>query len=572
MKARANSLMKGTSVTAARTQNEESVKPGVTARTAWGLVFGAACFLFHLPFTFRYALYFGSDMAIVYLVPLRLLKGEYSIYLWGQDYMGLGPVDFITAGLFKVLGPSIPLAGMVNLFAWSVGIGLLVAYIGHCFGKRVMIVCGCALALGVPYFIKFSTQVYGTQYNMIPLALGGFMWLAVLLVQRGARSWLCAMTGLIMGWHWYADKLVVSVWASIGLTVVLLPEGRAFLREFVRSRMALFTLLAFLVGYSPELLYHLGVITDRYGHVEKAAHFFSLASPQLMASNWYMLLRCIPTYFDADPLSRASNGVHYLNHLENWESFPLSAVDTVGLIAAFLVISFVMRSAWESYQRKDFKVFMLAICPFVNVFLLVISTRTAGSYYNVRRYILTAGVTLVLWAGVLLAKSFETRRWRVSAVLILMFSISLWHQVQMLQFPDELADYRKVVNDIESRGYKYGMTWYSFAHTLTALSNEKIIFGILDRKFQSPYQQTVLAQDVVVLVWPPTTPPPFEYAQKLFFGGVILKSDSTPRSLPERLGVFGAEYQRIGEPISEGELAWAPYRKEHSGIDLSGRQ
>jgi hypothetical protein len=280
-----------------------------------------------------------------------------------------------------------------------------------------------------------------------------------------------------------------------------------------------------------------------------------------MANNWYMLLRCLPTYFDADPLSRSSNGVHYLDHLENWESFPLSAVDTVGLIAAFLVIAFVVRSACDSYQRKDFKVFLLAICPFVNAFLLIISTRTAGSYYNVRRYILTAGVALVLWAGVLLAKSIEARKWNVSAVLILMFLISLYHQAQMLRFPDELADYKKVVRDLESRGYKYGLTWYSYAHTLTALSNEKVIFGILDRKLQSPYQQTVLAQDVVVFVWPPTTPPPFEHAQKLFFGGVILKSDPTPRSLPDRLAVFDAEYQRIGEPVIEGELAWAPYRR-----------
>ena len=237
-------------------------------------MFGVLSFLIHLPFTFHYGLYFGSDMAIVYLVPLRMLKGEFSIYLWGQDYMGLGPVDFITAGLFKVFGPSIPLAGMVNLFAWSVGIGLLVAYVGHCFGKRVMIASGCALAIGVPYFIKFSTQVYGTQYNMIPLAMGGFLWLAVLLVQHGARSWLCVMTGLIMGWHWYADKLVANVWISIGLAFLLMPEGQAFLREFVRSKIAVVTLLAFLIGYSPELLYRAGLITDRYGHVEKAAHFF----------------------------------------------------------------------------------------------------------------------------------------------------------------------------------------------------------------------------------------------------------------------------------------------------------
>ena len=527
----------------------------------WAVFFGLLAFLIHLPFTFHYGLYLGSDLAIVYLTPLRMLRGEFSIYLWGQDYMGLGPVDFITAGLFKVFGPSIPLADMVTLFAWSTGICLVVAYVGRCFGKKVMITCGAVLAVGVPYFIKFSTQVYGTQYNMIPLAIGGYLWLAVLLVERGGRSWLCALTGLIMGWNWYADKLVASVWVSIGITFVLFVEGRAFLREFCRSKMAAFTLVAFLIGYSPELLYQLGVITDRYGHVEKGSHFFSLASPQLMAQNWYMLFRCIPTYFDADPLSRSTNGVHYLNHLENWESFPLSAADTIGLNVAFIVIAYALRSARESYQRKDFQVFMLAICPFVNAVLVVISPRAGGGYYGMRRYILTAGVVLVVWTGILLARSLEAKTWRVYGVVLLMFLISLYHQGAMLQFPDELADYKKTVKDIEQHGYKYGLTWYSYAHTLTALSNEKVIFGILDRKFECPYQQTVLAQDVVVFVWPVTNPPPFESAQKLFYGSVIMKSDSTPRFLPARLNVFGADYQQIAQPIIDGELAWAPYQR-----------
>jgi hypothetical protein len=538
----------------------------------WGILFGFLSFLIHWPFSFHYGLYLGSDLSIVYLIPIRMLQGEFTPYLWGQDYMGLGPVDFLTAGAFRAFGPSIPMEGSIVLFFWAAGVALLVAYVAKHLGRSAGIGSGVALAIGVPYLIKFSTQVYGTQYNMLPLAAGGYLWLAVLLLQRGGRSWLGPLTALIMGWNWYADKLVVSVWASVVIAFALFSDGRAFLREFVRSKMFVLALIAFLIGYSPELLYKAGMISDRYGRIEKPSEFFSLASPALMARNWYMLFRCIPTYFDADPLSRSSNGVHYLEHLENWESFPLSAADTVGLIAAFLVISALIRFAWQSYQRKDCKAFMLAVCPFVNVLLLVVSTRTDGSYYNVRRYILTAGIILVLWTGVLLAESLRTKRWRVFAVLVLLFVISLFHQVQMLQFPDELADYKKLVNSIESHGYKYGMTWYSFAHTLTALSNEKVIFGILDRKFQSPYQQTVLAQDVVVFVWPPVNPPPFEFAQKLFFGGVVLKSDSTPKSLPDRIRVFEADYYRIGEPVIEGELGWAPYRKAYPSANPSDKQ
>ena len=130
----------------------------------------------------------------------------------------------------------------------------------------------------------------------------------------------------------------------------------------------------------------------------------------------------------------------------------------------------------------------------------------------------------------------------------------------MLQLPDELADYKQTVAEIEKSGYKYGLSWFSYSHTLTTLSNERVMFGIIDRRFQCPYQKPALAAEVVALVWPASNPPPFEFAQKQFFGGVRIPGNSG-QVLAEKIQVLGHEYTRIAPPRIIGELGWAPYRK-----------
>ena len=534
----------------------------LSKRQLWGLavVFALANIVIHLPFLFRYDLYFQSDIAVCHLMAKRMLYGEFSVYNWGADYGGIGPVDFLTAVLFAIVGASIPLSGFVSLLFWAAGVGVLTAYTGMCFGKRAAIAVGCALAVGVPHFLMYCTQPLSSTYPQAALYLGGFFWLTVALLRRGPASKLSLFVALLMGWFWYAHKQVLVVWVSIGVALLAMPQGREFLKQFVRSRMALLAAMAFLVGYSPEIAYKMGWIGDQGERVPDTKRFLQVATPELMSRNWYYLFRCIPTYFDADPWSRNHSSVHYLNHMENWESFPLDASDTVGILAAFLVIGFLLHTARESYREKNLPVFLLAVVPLVDAFIIVISGMAGGAYYGIRRYLLPAGILFQVWLGVRFSRDFAARRWVTSGVLALAVLISLYHQKAMLDIPDQLADYKTTAADIEKSGYKYGLSWFSYSHTLTALTDERVQFGIIDRRFQSPYQKPALEQDVVAVVWPAVTAPPFEFAQQLFFGGVRFKDDSI-RMLPDSITVFGREYRRVGEQKRNGELAWAPYRK-----------
>ena len=532
------------------------------SQKAWplALLFCAATILVHLPFLFRYDLYFQSGIAPGYLMSKRILTHwEIPVYTWGTDYSGIGPSEFLAAGLFALFGPSIPLAGFVSLLTWACGVGLLVAFASRYWGRTAAIGTGIALTVGVPMYQLYCTQPLLSAYSTLPLYIGGFLWLTILILERGPQTWLCPLTGLIMGWFWYADKHVLVVWLAAGIAVLAMPQGREFLRSFVRSRMLWLSAAAFLVGDSPEILYKLGVIS-RENRTAAVGEFLNFATPDLVAKNWYMLFRCLPTFVDADPWSRQACGVHYLNHLENWESVPLSAADTVGLLLAAGLIPYGIGQLRKSYREKNLPVFFFHMIAVVNIVMILMAAKSGGSYYAIRRYLLPASIVLLVWLGVRLSEAWQSRQRVVTGGLVLWLGISSFHQWQMLQQPDELADYRRTAQEIIAAGYRYGLSWYSYAHTLTSLTDERVVFGIVDFAQQSPYQTDVATQAVVAVVWPATQPPPFEFAQQMLFGKVAFRQD-TVQTLPPHVSLLGTGYQRISEPHIVGELGWAPYRR-----------
>jgi hypothetical protein len=214
----------------------------------------------------------------------------------------------------------------------------------------------------------------------------------------------------------------------------------------------------------------------------------------------------------------------------------------------------------QSYREKNLPAFMLHILPVVNAVLIVVAGKSGGGYYSIRRYLLPSGIIFLIWMGLRWAEAWRNRQRLMIGLVGFWLCLSTFHQWQLLDQPDELADYKRTANEIAEAGYQYGLSWYSYSHTLTALSDERVKFGILDFSPQSPYQKTATTAEVVAVVWPATTPPPFEFAQKLFFGGVRIPA-RTGQLLPERVRLLNHEYARVGEPRIVGDLGWAPYRR-----------
>ncbi len=82
---------------------------------------------------------------------------------------------------------------------------------------------------------------------------------------------------------------------------------------------------------------------------------------------------------------------------------------------------------------------------------------------------------------------------------------------------------------------------------MTALADERVSFGIIDRRLECPYQLPATAASDVAIVWQATTPPPFEFAQNLLLGGVRIPGHG-PQVLREKINIFGYEYTRLAEP------------------------
>lgn len=460
------------------------------------LICGVIGWLTRTAFAVRYDLHFQGDFAVPYLIAKRALQGDFVLYFWKTDYQGT-ILNFLTTGLFVILGPSIPLAGMFTAFVWGVAIGLAVHFIRRCFDAPTACVAGLVAAVGVPYLHHYASQPSEAGYTLqILVWFILFIWTWQTSIRGPTISRLGGL-GLFLGVCAYANKQVLTSAVTAILACTLTQQGRLLLRQAWRPKLLAAFCLAFVVGYAPEW-------TNRLTRQSAPAGrpLFQFASPDLMLSNTYWLARSLPAYFDGDPMARTPEGVHYVARNENVESLPRSLADYTGVLAAIITVAGCAAFGVRAFREGNLPRLLLALGPFVNAGLVIAAARSSGCYYGARAYMFSSSILLLLWLGILLARTASRRWWPVAAILGVTVGLSLFHQWQMLQLPDELRDYRTVVRELRAQGDRYGITWYSYGNVLTALSNEETVFATLDIPGYRSYQEAVLAQHRIALVYP----------------------------------------------------------------------
>jgi hypothetical protein len=265
---------------------------------------------------------------------------------------------------------------------------------------------------------------------------------------------------------------------------------------------------------------------------------FGLASPQVAMQNVYWIGRVTPAYFDGDPMARTPEGVHYLRRNENLDSLPRSLPDWLGVLTGVIVLLGIMYYGVRAWRMQNHSELLLAAYPIVNMLLVIVASVSHGSYYSTRRYIFASGLFFSLWWGICIVRAFRLRIWPLSVVLSITLFLSLVHQFDMLHLPDELRDYRAVASELEKRGIHYGLSWFSIAHVMTALTNERTIFATIDYGGYKKYQDEVLKQDEVALVYPTNAVNP-----------------------PQRIQIAQRPFARDDGPVVCGELSIAVYRR-----------
>lgn len=492
-----------------------------------GVVWGLAALIWRLPFIFRYDLYFQTEGGAYYLMAKHILKGEFPVYLWEQDYNGTLP-HFVAAAVMAVFGHSIVLASLVSAMTYAVAVALGVAYVHAYIGRKAALVAGAFAAVGVPYGLKYTTIPPGSGYDFSLLFPFLFFYLAMTIYRRGWSVWLSIIAGLLAGHCWYFCKHVLLSFATVGAVFLTDVAGRKRLTEFISSRWAALFGGAFLVGYLPEIVYKLSHTAEH--------ELLGVASPGEIWRSVYWFCRVFPVYFDGDPLGRLPEGVHYLMH-NSAENFPQSAMDFLCIFIAWTVAVLILKQLKASWREHNVPVLMLAAYPVVNVLATVLSHFAAGEYYAPKRYLYTSGIILLLWTGIKTREFWEKKQWVLVGFLVVLLPVSVVHQYELLQMPDELRDYRAVVRQLQENNLHYGVTFYSYAFTMTALSDEDVIFGVLDYHQHEPYERIVAQQDTLALVYP-----------------------SGRLNVPDRASFYNRQFVRTGEPHQVGELSWVVYK------------
>ena len=494
----------------------------------FGALTGMAALVWKVPFLFRYDLYFQTEGGVHYLMAKHILRGELPTYFWGQDYAGTLP-HFLVAGFFALFGPSIVLASFVSALSYAAAVALGVAFVHRFFGWRAAVAAGIFAAVGVPYGLKYTIVPPGSGYDLSLVVPFAFLWLAMVVRERGWSVWRALGIGLLSGHCWYYNKQVLLSFATVGAVLVVDPKGRKLLRDFVTSRWAALFVVAFLAGYLPEIIY-------RLSH-EPKHQLLGVASLPEMWRILYWFFRVFPAYFDGDPLARLPEGVHYLQHQYN-ENFPQSATDFICIFIAWTVAVYILRRLTVAWREHNMPVLMLAVYPVINALAIVLSRVAAGDYYGPKRYLYTSGIILLLWLGIKVRECWESKRWLMVGFLGLLLPISVAHQWDLLRMPDELRDYRAVVQQLRENNLHYGVTFYSYGFALTGLSDEDLIFAVLDQNRHEPYERIVAQQDIIALVYP--------------------TGRLTP---PDRARFFDKAFAREGGVHEVGELSWTVYRR-----------
>ena len=186
-----------------------------------------------------------SDEAVVGLMALHMLDGEWTTFFWGQGFGG-SQEALLTAPLFWVFGPGwlalrmvpIALSAVAALVVWRVG--------RRTIGEPAAAFAGCLAWIWPPFLVQRLTHQFGfyasgVLYSALILLVG--LW----LVERPTRV-RAGILGLVLGLALWQSAQVLPV--AVGVVAWTVWQQPAWLR-----RVWVAVLLA-LVGALPSIVWN----------------------------------------------------------------------------------------------------------------------------------------------------------------------------------------------------------------------------------------------------------------------------------------------------------------------------
>jgi len=393
------------------------------------LLFGAGAALRGLFFFFP-AL--DSDQAIIGLMGIHILEGEFPIFFWGERHSGTLE-SFLAALLFFVFGVSrqtLTLApALVSLgFLWA---GWRLAR--ESFGEQAGLIALALLAIP-PVFLSWNSVLprgnyienllLGTLCLLLALRLGA----ADLASARGRR--LTLLLGGLAGLAWYMS--FQSIPYLIAAVVYL-----AWRQRLTLARALPLALLAFLVGSLP---FWIDNFTTGFGSLEEIRRHSGRLG---LAQGLQRLTAQIPILLGAQ-------GFPYTYDRVAVATLPIVAPLSAGLFGAGVAAALVTGVV----RRRHPGTILLALF-LASVLVVILFGGFSAAFWDARYLLpLYSALPVLLAGGVALVS-----RWRLVAVgaLALLLAPNLFShwslaQGELERFPREQAEVRRLLEFFRARG------------------------------------------------------------------------------------------------------------------------
>jgi hypothetical protein len=203
-------------------------------RGVFFLVFSIAV-LVRLPYLLFWDLFFNSDTAVLGLMARHVLRGEFSVYYWGEAYYGsLDPV--LLAPLFKIFGPTPAVAQWIP-FVFSV----LTVWIYYRYARLVLDgwsarVSTLILALAPAGLFQITHSVFNYTFILFFGVIHFYLFEKIL--RGGSRKTVFLTAGIVAGFSWYYFRLILVFWGAMflyWLVARMSPAGWAKVKKALKD-------------------------------------------------------------------------------------------------------------------------------------------------------------------------------------------------------------------------------------------------------------------------------------------------------------------------------------------------
>lgn len=513
--------------------------------------FGALAFLIRLPFVFRYDLFFGADPGICYLMAFRIFRdGDRPFYFFGTDYQG-APAAYLAAFLFKVFGPSIPLAAAVSLLHWAAVVAIGVYLILRATSKSQGIFCGLIAVVGVPYTLVYVTVPYWGYPGSLLIAMLVLLQ-AYFILEKGPSALRFFVFGFLIGFGWYVGKHCLPGIAAALAAFVFLRTPPWRNRGLLAWLAAVSAAVAgFVCGYFPEIWY-------RFRH-PNYRNFAGVADVSLVVQNLRVLCKALLAYFDGHPFSRVPEDLYF------YHGFPsdhcANALDYFCAVLSVAVVLFTLVALRRSLRLKNIPLFLLAALILFNLAAVAVSRVSNGDIFCIRRYLYPSSAAFSLLTGCFflyfLGQKWLWIRWGFLALALLFTAHSAFDQYALLRLPDSQREFRWLIQDMEGHGYDRGISAFGPDYTIDALSNERVIVAergvVLVPGVDGPV--IVGEKDKIPFLGIYQYFPLVSQADRI---AVIGYKDDPPEG---KITFNGNAYRPIGPTRKDNLMVWTPYQK-----------